>query len=610
MVDVSSSANAERWLREQPSTVLVTITARAAMRALPLVSTGKPREIEPLLSTFVLPCFRAALLSWTIANYSRHMELQQFANASVKFADDLFLISPNAVLSRASSVLHNAVIVARDAYIYASNDLEAYRRTVSTGARAVTFCADVFAEAAADSATAAVAAFAAAQTDVEAIELGKSFDQRISIAQALIRAPLWHDSIPTSAGQAWARMQSILMNTGDNWEVWIDWYGDRLAGRVSADPKLDIACAMLPDDLWEQGPKAVNSAVRRLVEASRKPPEDASELFDVEISLLIEAARRIQNAPPEPIPQQGAGPHFTLGVGGMIALAPPAELDLRGNNLTRIRQLLPIVRRASSDLAGRLNPNAFPELAREVADYRAAIAHDEKQIAWGTVFGLGVMLESAAEAARRKIEDRLQPALDDAAQAALDSLLTLHGPLVLATTEGRELADEADRMRLTREEQAKLRGDVLAVARELKNAMEIIERPAANLVAEAAEIIGRGPHPERGTVFGIGAIRNVAIGLVGAAAVTAAFGVGFIQAGAALVAIEALKKSQKFSALTAMLGQNIDRVFRIGAAYRGFVIANQEPLRRIAANNTQLRWMLPHIDRIVETGTARHTNPA
>jgi hypothetical protein len=65
---------------------------------------------------------------------------------------------------------------------------------------------------------------------------------------------------------------------------------------------------------------------------------------------------------------------------------------------------------------------------------------------------------------------------------------------------------------------------------------------------------------------------------------------------------EALKKSEKFSAVTSMLGQHIDPVFRIGAAYRGFVIANQEPLRRIAANTTQLRWKLPHVDRIVECG--------
>jgi hypothetical protein len=93
------------------------------------------------------------------------------------------------------------------------------------------------------------------------------------------------------------------------------------------------------------------------------------------------------------------------------------------------------------------------------------------------------------------------------------------------------------------------------------------------------------------------------------AAVSATFGVGVIQAGAALLAIEALKKSEKFSAVTSMLGQNIDRVFRIGAAYRDFVVANEEPLRRIAANTTQLRWMLPHIDRIVQRAASECSNP-
>ena len=141
----------------------------------------------------------------------------------------------------------------------------------------------------------------------------------------------------------------------------------------------------------------------------------------------------------EAIPAQGAGPHFTVGPTALIALAPASETDAAGNNIARIRELLPLARRAADNLIGRLNPNAYPELARDVADYRAAITAEENLIAWGTVFGLGVMLENAAEAAHRRIEDRLQPQLEDAAQSALASVVTLHGPLILATAEGREL---------------------------------------------------------------------------------------------------------------------------------------------------------------------------
>jgi hypothetical protein len=150
----------------------------------------------------------------------------------------------------------------------------------------------------------------------------------------------------------------------------------------------------------------------------------------------------------------------------------------------------------------------------------------------------------------------------------------------------------------------------VVVARELKAATGIIEPPAANVVGDAAEIIGEGPHPERGTAYGIGTVRNVAIGLVGVGTVSVAFGIGPVEAASAFLAIEALKKSSTLSAVTAMLGANIDRVFRIGETYRRFVIENQEPLRRIAANSVQLRWMLPHIERIVTSGTQRDRSSA
>ncbi len=321
-------------------------------------------------------------------------------------------------------------------------------------------------------------------------------------------ASLWPiNGRPTSIEEAWTRLTKVLLAADEGWEVWVDWYEERLVGRP-ADPNLESARFTLPEELWQQGPKAVNAEIRR----------------------LIEERRADRDTPAEMIPAQGAGPHFSFGPNGKITLAPPTEIDADGNHIARIRQLLPLVRRAADDLAGHLNPNAFPELARDVAAYRAAISDDELAIAWGTLYGLGVMLENSAEAARRQIEDRLRPPLEDPAQSALGSVVTLHGPLILATGEGRELADDADRMRLTREEQARLRDDVEAVASELKIATEIIEPQAAKTVADAAGIIGEGRHPERGTVFAIGTVRNVTIGVVGVAAVYAAFGIGVVQA--------------------------------------------------------------------------------
>jgi len=81
---------------------------------------------------------------------------------------------------------------------------------------------------------------------------------------------------------------------------------------------------------------------------------------------------------------------------------------------------------------------------------------------------------------------------------------------------------------------------------------------------------------------------------------------------AAAVAYESLKKSKWFSAASTALGDDVDRLkemtqaeinerLRMLAPFRRFVIANEEPLRRIAENLGQLRWMLPYIDFIVWT---------
>ena len=168
--------------------------------------------------------------------------------------------------------------------------------------------------------------------------------------------------------------------------------------------------------------------------------------------------------------------------------------------------------------------------------------------------------------------------------------------MILATAEGRELMADADRTNLTREQQAALRRDAHAIAAALNEDSEIIEKPAAEIVVEAVETIGEDPHPERGSVIGSATIRNVTILTVGVGAVAAIAGVGFVQAAAAVVAIEGLKKSQRFSALTASLGARIDGVLRTGTAFQNFVIRNEQPLRQIAANSPGMRWMLSYID--------------
>jgi hypothetical protein len=328
------------------------------------------------------------------------------------------------------------------------------------------------------------------------------------------------------------------------------------------------------------------------------------------LAAFEQARRPIQHS----IPAQGAGPHFTISVAGPIKQAPASALDPIGNDIRRIHQLLPLVKQSAEDLAARLNPNdnAFSELARDTIRYLSEISKAEEEIVWGLIWGLGVRLEQKAAAAERDIANRLVPALEDAALAALQELRTLHAPLILATSEGRELQEQADRLQMTREEQAALRVDAVTLSTSLGQNEQIIERDSAMIVAEAAGAIGEGRHPERGTIFGIVTIKHTSIVLISAAVVAApAYLIGgVVGAGLTMGAWEAIKKSPIFAEATAVLGIEFNRLLEAGGTaahdrlvrlipFRNFVRANEPQLRRIADSTPQLRWMIKYLDHVM-----------
>lgn len=177
---------------------------------------------------------------------------------------------------------------------------------------------------------------------------------------------------------------------------------------------------------------------------------------------------------------------------------------------------------------------------------------------------------------------------------------------------------------MTREQQAALRADALAIAAKLHGSAEVIEPQADKIVTGATEIIGEGRHPERGSAFGVATFKHVTIVLVSAATVAAfgatvggemgaAFGgpiATAVGAASTWLGLETLKTRPVFKAAAAALGEGFDRLLEIEGArlhqrliqlapLRRFVTDNREPLRRIATNTRQMRWMLPYIDFIV-----------
>jgi hypothetical protein len=168
-----------------------------------------------------------------------------------------------------------------------------------------------------------------------------------------------------------------------------------------------------------------------------------------------------------------------------------------------------------------------------------------------------------------------------------------------------------------------LREDAHAIAEALKSSPDVIEAPAAKLAEEAAETIGEGPHPERGSAYWLAAARNLTTIAVPAAAL-GAFG-WWIEGSAgnatALAGSLVLHENVRVRNAARALGSEFDRLvdtagdqavliraqaserLRLFIPFRDFVIANEESLRRIAAYSTQLRWILWYVDFVVRSKT-------
>src|SRR5262249_266680 len=74
---------------------------------------------------------------------------------------------------------------------------------------------------------------------------------------------LWPGGMPVHLSEAWEALKSALLAADENWDVWIDWYEERLSGRET-DETLELARATIPDEFWEQGPQVLNGHIKRL----------------------------------------------------------------------------------------------------------------------------------------------------------------------------------------------------------------------------------------------------------------------------------------------------------------------------------------------------------
>jgi hypothetical protein len=223
-MDFSRASQAKEWLLHRPLEVAVVLAARAALRVAPrLVSALGPRGggATRIGRDIVLPSFRGVATAWVAGQYP---------------------LAPD-VRAAAVYAAERAATGAAGAYAAARSATDAAAAAARAATRATVDHAVKDAIAAFDLAPAAAAA------DAEIIDNGAS-------ASELALRPLWQTETPSWA--TWQRLEETLLKENQDWHVWTEWYRSRLEERP-ANEALEVARVTIPDEIWGQGPRAVNA---------------------------------------------------------------------------------------------------------------------------------------------------------------------------------------------------------------------------------------------------------------------------------------------------------------------------------------------------------------
>jgi hypothetical protein len=226
------------WVRKLPPEVAIAFAARMALRVLPIVWTARGEDFKHgFFADIILPVFRATNVAFAAAKYPAQATRRQATSASAG-ADAAAAAAPAAPAAAAAAAADSAFAAAA---------------------------------AAVASANAACPVFwAAVSDDATHVEEGAT-------ASFIAGSPLWPKGQPDELRSMWVELNAALRTSGEDWDVWIDWYEARLQGKGS-NQKLEIARAMIPNEIWREGPAKVNAEIKRLIEKHKSPAPPKKEL--------------------------------------------------------------------------------------------------------------------------------------------------------------------------------------------------------------------------------------------------------------------------------------------------------------------------------------------
>ena len=213
--------------------------------------------------------------------------------------------------------------------------------------------------------------------DVEWLASGeRAGEQPETTVAGLSKQALWLGGTPVWASRRWADFRDGLPEA-EGWQVWIDWYQARLAGR-ELDDVLEAAILSISADEWSQGPTHVNATIRKLIEFRSDPLvaavlrefEDLEAVRQVSSIDLTSHMERMRKALP-------GDPHQAIGATkDMLETTMKTILDRRGYEETDSLKFPELTTRCLTEL--RLKGRSAP--ATEAGKHLGRIASSAQRM--------------------------------------------------------------------------------------------------------------------------------------------------------------------------------------------------------------------------------------
>ncbi len=238
----------EAWLKDQPRAVAVTVSTRAALRALPgaawFFEMGGTRDRARVYALTLFRCALASMLGLVRSGAGQAVRAAAASSLTDQMEDAANVAYDLSQGMDDAFAAHVAVRAVLRAVQAASGRmaLETWPPGLPDG-------------------MAGAEVWGAVRWDCRSLG-ARAGAGVVSVAR------LWPNDPPEETVRRWAALAAALRSHSRGWEFWIDWYEDVVAGRVQNWVMLEEIAA-IPEADWAQGSRHVNALIAEIVARHR-----------------------------------------------------------------------------------------------------------------------------------------------------------------------------------------------------------------------------------------------------------------------------------------------------------------------------------------------------